>query len=48
MVADGRIAIEVAWWASLFAGLAIIVVVLCLTLFGDRLRDRLDPKLRGI
>jgi peptide/nickel transport system permease protein len=46
MVADGRDQILTSWWISLFPGLAILLVVLSLNLFGDWLRDFLDPKMR--
>jgi peptide/nickel transport system permease protein len=46
MVADGRDQILTAWWLSFFPGLAILLVVLSLNLFGDWLRDFLDPKMR--
>ncbi|OFV80987.1 MAG: peptide ABC transporter permease [Acidobacteria bacterium RBG_16_64_8] len=46
MVADGRGRIVTGWWLSLFPGLAILVTVLAFTLFGDWLRERLDPRLR--
>lgn len=48
MVADGRGLITSAWWVSLFPGLAIAIVVLSLNLFGDWLRDAIDPKLRQV
>lgn len=48
MVADGRSHIETAWWISAFPGLAIMLVVLAFNLFGDWLRDVLDPKLRQL
>ncbi len=35
------------WWLVVFPGLAITVTVLAFNLFGDALRDVLDPKLRG-
>jgi peptide/nickel transport system permease protein len=35
------------WWLVVFPGLAITVTVLALNLFGDALRDVLDPKLKG-
>ena len=37
-----------AWWVSFFPGLAILLVVLAFNLFGDWLRDVLDPKLRQL
>lgn len=46
MVADGRDQILTAWWLTFFPGLAILLVVLSLNLFGDWLRDFLDPKMR--
>ena len=48
MVADGRGLITSAWWVSLFPGIAIMLVVTCVNLFGDWLRDRLDPKQRQV
>ena len=48
MVAEGRGKIASAWWLSLLPGLAITLVVLAFNLFGDWLRDRLDPKLRQL
>jgi len=48
MVADGRDLIVEAWWVALFPGLAILLTVLSMNLFGDWLRDRLDPKLRNL
>ncbi|HWK46034.1 MAG TPA: ABC transporter permease subunit [Stellaceae bacterium] len=35
-----------AWWMVLFPGLAILITVLAFNLFGDGLRDALDPKLK--
>ena len=46
MVADGRGHIAGAWWLSVVPGLAILLVVLAFNLFGDWLRDWLDPRLR--
>jgi peptide/nickel transport system permease protein len=48
MVADGRDLIVSAWWIAFFPGLAIMVAVLAMNLFGDWLRDHLDPKLRQV
>lgn len=47
LVAEGRTQLEAAWWIPTFAGLLITVTVLGANLLGDRLRDALDPKLRG-
>lgn len=38
---------SVAPWLAIFPGLAITIVVLGFNLFGDALRDVLDPRLRG-
>ena len=46
MVAEGRDNLIDLWWLSLLPGLAITVVVIAMNLFGDWLRDTLDPKLR--
>ncbi|MSO65610.1 MAG: ABC transporter permease [Alphaproteobacteria bacterium] len=46
MVAEGRSYIASAWWISLFPGLAITAVCLAANLFGDWLREALDPKQR--
>ncbi len=43
MVAEGQAYIATAYWISLFPGLAILTTVLSLNLFGDWLRDMLDP-----
>ena len=48
MAAEGRGKIATAWWISLLPGIAITLVVLAFNLFGDWLRDRLDPKLRQL
>ena len=46
MVADGRDRLAGFWWISTFPGLAIMLTVMSLNLFGDWLRDKLDPRLR--
>ncbi len=48
MVADGRSHIASAWWLSVVPGAAIMLVVLAFNLFGDWLRDWLDPRLRQL
>ncbi|MGG1679600.1 ABC transporter permease [Neobacillus sp. NRS-1170] len=40
---DGKIVIFSAWWMTLFPGIAIMLTVLGLNLFGDGIRDLLDP-----
>ncbi len=46
MVADGRDRLVDAWWVATMPGIAILITVMSLNLFGDWLRDTLDPKLR--
>ncbi len=46
MLNSGRGFISLAWWLSTFPGLAIVVLVLAINLFGDGLRDALDPRLK--
>jgi glutathione transport system permease protein len=46
MLADGRTYMGVADHLTLFPGIAIFMTVLAFNLFGDGLRDALDPKLR--
>jgi peptide/nickel transport system permease protein len=48
MVSAGRSILTSAWWVSFMPGVAITLVVLSGNLFGDWLRDRLDPKLQNI
>jgi peptide/nickel transport system permease protein len=44
---QGRLYFETAPWMALFPGIAISLSVLGINLFGDALRDVLDPRLRG-
>ncbi len=46
MLADGREFMRQSWWMATFPGIAISIVVLSVNLFGDGLRDALDPQLR--
>ena len=49
MVSDGRDKLAGGvWWISTFPGVAIMVTVMSLNLFGDWLRDTLDPRLRQL
>jgi peptide/nickel transport system permease protein len=47
MIADGRRFLMDAPWIATFPGLAISLTILGFNLFGDGLRDILDPRLRG-
>lgn len=46
MVASGRDYLLVAPWVSTIPGIAIVVLVLSINLFGEGLRDILDPRLK--
>jgi peptide/nickel transport system permease protein len=44
MIASGQDQIQTAPWLALIPGIAIVLTVLSLNLFGDGLRDALDPR----
>ena len=44
---EGREYMEVAPHLALYPGLALTITVYCFNMFGDALRDLLDPRLRG-
>jgi peptide/nickel transport system permease protein len=46
MLTEGKDNIEIAWWLSLFPGLAILVTVMGYNMLGEAIRDTLDPRLR--
>ena len=46
MVADGRDYLMTSWWVSTLPGMAIMILVLSINLFGEGLRDILDPRLK--
>jgi len=43
----GKDNIEIAWWLSVFPGVAILITVLSYNLVGEGLQDALDPRLWG-
>jgi peptide/nickel transport system permease protein len=43
---EGKDAIEIGWWLSVYPGVAILITVLSYNLFGEGIRDALDPRLR--
>ena len=47
IMSAGRQYVSRAWWLTVFPGAALFVLVLCINLFGDWLRDRVDPRSRG-
>jgi len=42
----GKDTIEIAWWLSVFPGLAILVTVMSYNLLGEGIREAIDPRLR--
>lgn len=46
ILTEGKDNIQIAWWLSLYPGLAILVTVLGYNLLGEGLRDILDPRLK--
>ncbi len=46
MVAEGRDYMLVAWWIPTLPGLALLLLILSINLFGEGLRDILDPRLK--
>lgn len=46
MLSSSRTYLRDSWWMATFPGLAIMIVVLALNLFGDGLRDILDPRMQ--
>jgi peptide/nickel transport system permease protein len=46
LIAESREYLPDSWWTVTFPGLAILVTVLGFNLFGDGLRDLVDPRLR--
>lgn len=48
VLSEGRLYLQQAPWLTRFPGAAIMAAILGLNLFGDGLRDLLDPKRRGM
>jgi peptide/nickel transport system permease protein len=46
MLSNGRSFMSTAWWLSTFPGLALMIMVMAINLFGDGLRDALDPRMK--
>jgi peptide/nickel transport system permease protein len=46
ILTDGKDNIDIAWWLSLFPGLAILFTVLGYNLLGEGIRDTFDPRLK--
>jgi peptide/nickel transport system permease protein len=43
----GKDNIEIAWWLSVFPGLAILITVMSYNLLGEGIREAIDPRLQG-
>jgi peptide/nickel transport system permease protein len=46
MLTAGKDNIEIAWWLSVYPGLAILLTVLGYNLLGEGIRDAVDPRLK--
>lgn len=46
ILTEGKDNIQIAWWLSVYPGLAILITVLGYNLLGEGLRDMLDPRHR--
>lgn len=47
LIADGQNNPQ-KWWLTVFPGVAIVLIVLCINFIGDGLRDALDPQQRRV
>lgn len=43
MLSDGQVALRLSWWAVLFPGCALLLIVLAFNMIGDALRDAFNP-----
>ena len=46
MLTAGKDNIEIAWWMSVFPGVAILITVLAYNLLGEGIRDAIDPRMK--
>jgi peptide/nickel transport system permease protein len=46
IITSGKDMIDIAWWLTLFPGLAILITVLGYNLLGEGLQDALNPRLK--
>ncbi|HHI96721.1 MAG TPA: ABC transporter permease, partial [Thermodesulfatator atlanticus] len=44
MLTEGKETLEVAWWLSVFPGLAILITVLAFNLLGEAIQEVTDPR----
>jgi len=48
MLTEGKDTLEIAWWLSVFPGLAILITVLGFNLLGEALQEITDPRRQGV
>lgn len=48
LLGEGRNYLVSAWWIGIPAGVVIFLTTLAMSLVGDWVRDRLDPRLRPV
>lgn len=46
MLSENRSSMELAPWTVLYPGIALAIIVLCINMFGDAVRDYMDPRIR--
>ncbi len=47
MLTEGKETLEIAWWLSVFPGLAILITVLAFNLLGEAIQELTDPRRKG-
>jgi peptide/nickel transport system permease protein len=47
IMSAGREYVARAWWLTVFPGIGLFILVVCVNLIGDAVRDRLDPRSVG-
>lgn len=47
LLSQSRAFIDIAWWLTIFPGVAIFLTITSFNIVGEGLRDAIDPKLRG-
>ncbi len=47
LISDGRAYMMTQWWLTICPVIVVVLLIMCVSLFGDWLRDTLDPKMKG-
>lgn len=47
LISDGRAYMMNQWWLTICPVIVVVILIMCVSLFGDWLRDTLDPKMKG-